>query len=300
MQFLESILSFFQQHKTIFLIIAILVGAVLTTRLFRYLILTVFKHGKHYENADITRIKFFRNAVSFIIWLLAFAAIIFLIPKLKALAVTLFAGAGILIALVGLAAQQAFSNIIGGIFIVMFKPFRVGDMISVANHDLGVVEDITLRHTVIQNFQGQRMIVPNATMSNETVTNYTIEDTMFCRWIEVGISYDSDVDLAMHIMAEEAEAHPHCVDKRSAEDLAKGEPRIRVRLVEFADFSVNLRALVWTNDPFVAYNMHSDINRAIKKRFDAEGIEIPFPYRTLVYKNDLPPNAGSAKPEHDG
>ena len=74
-------------------------------------------------------------------------------------------------------------------------------------------------------------------------------------------------------------------------EIKNGFPKVIVRHIGFGDSSINLRAYVWTDDPLEAIQMQSDINRAIKKRFDAEGIEIPFPHRTIVYKSDLPPNA---------
>ena len=107
----------------------------------------------------------------------------------------------------------------------------------------------------------------------------------------MGISYDSDVELATKIIQEEAMKHPHCIDNRDEEEKASGWPQVNVRLMEFGSSSINLRAYVWTDDPFNAIQMHSDINKAIKKRFDEEGVEIPFPYHTIVYKNDLPANA---------
>ncbi|MBK6829965.1 MAG: mechanosensitive ion channel [Flavobacteriales bacterium] len=91
--------------------------------------------------------------------MLAAGAIIYSIPSFKHIAVTVFAGAGILVAIVGLAAQDAFSNIISGVFIVAFKP-SAGDQVSVAGHS-GVVEDITLRHTVIRTLENRRAIIPN-------------------------------------------------------------------------------------------------------------------------------------------
>jgi small-conductance mechanosensitive channel len=212
------------------------------------------------------------------------------VPKLKALAITLFAGAGILVAIIGFAAQQAFSNIIGGIFIVIFKPFRVGDMIKVGSLPYGLVEDITLRHTVINNFENKRIIIPNSIISSENIINDSIEDSKIRRWIEVGISYDSDIDLAMRIIQEEALKHPDCIDVRTQEEKDAGIPQVLVRLISFGDFSINLRAYVWTSNPIQAPHMHYEINKNIKKRFDVEGVEIPFPYRTLVYKKDLPPN----------
>jgi small-conductance mechanosensitive channel len=276
--------------KTAVTVALIVIGAIVLTRLLKWLIGKSFVTTADRFRTDPTRYKFFRNAVSLIIWLIALGAIVSLVPKLKALAITLFAGAGILVAIIGFAAQQAFSNIIGGIFIVIFKPFRVGDMIKVGSLPYGLVEDITLRHTVINNFENKRIIIPNSIISSENIINDSIEDSKIRRWIEVGISYDSDIDLAMRIIQEEALKHPDCIDVRTQEEKDAGIPQVLVRLISFGDFSINLRAYVWTSNPIQAPHMHYEINKNIKKRFDVEGVEIPFPYRTLVYKKDLPPN----------
>ncbi len=288
--------EFYTDWKLAILISIILIGAIILTRVIRWLIDKSFVTAHEKLNLDKTRYRFFKNAVSLIIWLIAIGAILSLTPRLKALAYTLFAGAGILVAVIGFAAQAAFANIISGIFIVIFKPFRVGDMIKVGTLEYGIVEDITLRHTVIINFENKRIIVPNSVISAETIVNDNIEDSKVCRYIEIGISYDSDVDLALKIMEEEGAKHPDCIDARTEQQIKNGEHKVNTRLLTFGDFSVNLRAYVWANDPQKVYQMHSDINRAIKKRFDKEGIEIPFPYRTIVYKNDLPSNS---KPSDD-
>ncbi|MEZ4938076.1 MAG: mechanosensitive ion channel family protein [Crocinitomicaceae bacterium] len=264
----------------------ILVLAIIVTRTIRFLIAKANKHSIE-KQKDLTRINFFKNAISFVIWLVAIGIIISMVPALRSVAVTLLAGAGILVAVIGFAAQEAFANIIGGIFIIIFKPFRIGDMIKVGALDYGIVEDITLRHTVIVNFENKRIIVPNSKISSDNIINDSIEDERVCRFIEVGISYDSDLDLAIKIMQEEAMKHPLCVDNRTSKEKKKGYPQIEVRFLRFNDYSIDLRAYVWTNDPLTALRMHSDINRLIKLRFDKEGIEIPFPYRTIVYKKDL-------------
>lgn len=271
--------------------ILIIIGAIILTRISRWLIGKSYMTNSKRLRIDKTRSKFFQNAISLIIWILAIGAVISLFPRLKALAVTLFASAGILIAIAGFAAQQAFSNIISGVFIVMFRPFRVGDMIKVGTLEYGIVEDITLRHTVIINFENKRIIIPNSVVSSDSITNNTIGDTKICEWIEVGISYDSDIDLATKIIQEESIDHPYCIDNRTKKEKNANEPQVSVRVLNFGDFSINLRAYVWLNDPLLARKMHSDINIAIKKRFDKEGVEIPFPYRTLVYKKDLNPNS---------
>lgn len=268
----------------------IILGAIILSRIARWLINRAMYTAQEKFNADTTKYSFFKNAVSFIIWLLALGMIISRIPSLKSFALTLFAGAGILVAAVGFAAQASFSNIISGIFIVMFKPFRVGDMIRVTEYH-GIIEDITLQHTIILNFENKRVIIPNSIISNEYIINDSIQEEKVCRWIELGISYDSDLELATKIIQEEAVKHPSCIDNRSEDEKNQGRHQVNVRLMEFGNSSLNMRAYVWTDDPFNAIQMHADINAAIKKRFDKEGVEIPFPYHTIVYKKDLPPNA---------
>lgn len=283
--------------KTLVAIAAILVGAFVLNRVIIWLINRSLNSASDGLKVDRTRFKFFKHVTSFTIWLVAIGGIIYTVPGLRGLAVTLFAGAGIMVAALGFAAQSAFSNIISGIFIVFSKPYRVGDLIKVRGDLYGVVEDITLRHTVINNFENKRIIIPNAVMGSEVIENATIEDFEVCRWIEVGISYDSDVDLAIKIMQEVAMAHPMCIDVRTDKQKESGEPQVEIRVLAFGDSSVNLRAYVWTRDPYNALRMHSDINKSIKERFDVEGVEIPFPYHTLVYKKDLPKNAKLKKDE---
>lgn len=287
-------MEFFEKYniniEKAIVIVCIIIGSAILTRTLRWLVNKSFVTASEKLKVDPTRYKFFKNAISLIIWLFALGAIISLIPSLKAIGLTLFAGAGIMVAILGLAAQQAFSNIISGIFIVIFKPFRVGDMIKVSTLDYGIVEDITLRHTIINNFENKRIIIPNSVVGSETIINDSIEESKICRWIEVGISYDSDVDLATKIIQEESIKHHLCIDVRTPAQKIAGEPQVVVRLISFGDFSINLRAYVWTKDPLLARELHSDINIAIKKRFDKEGVEIPFPYRTIVNKNELKPN----------
>ncbi|MGB1103494.1 MAG: mechanosensitive ion channel family protein [Crocinitomicaceae bacterium] len=252
----------------------------------RWLITRSYNVASQKIKVDPTRYRFAKNALSLIIWLIALGSIASFIPELKSLAVTLFAGAGILVAIIGFAAQEAFSNIIGGIFIVIFKPFRVDDLIKVGDRDYGIVEDITLRHTVILNFENKRIVIPNSVISSETIINDSIEDQKVCRFIEVGNSYDSDLRKAIKILQEVSMAHPESIDNRTDEEKKEGVDQVVVR-VNFGDSSVNLKALVWTADPLAVWRMQSEINIVVKERFDGEGIEIPFPHRTLVFKNDL-------------
>jgi small-conductance mechanosensitive channel len=167
---------------------------------------------------------------------------------------------------------------------VIFKPFRVDDIIEVGEF-MGEVEDITLRHTIIRDFENRRVIIPNSNISAENIKNSSITDQRINKRIFFGISYDSDIELATKIIREEAEKHPSCQEWRTSKQIEQGEPKVYIRLVSFGDSSVNLRANVWAAGPIEAFEMECDLNKSVKKRFDAEGIEIPFPHRTLVYKN---------------
>ena len=273
--------------KDFIYVVLILIVTVVAARTVRFLLNRYLKKSSDDIQVDYTQYNFFKSAIIAIIYFVGFAVAIYTIPKLRAISVSIFAGAGILAAIIGFASQQAFSNIVSGIFIVIFKPFRVGDRVKIGTSYAGVVEDITLRHTVIRNFENQRIIIPNSIMSSETIVNSSIVDQKICKFLEFGISYDADVDKAMKIIQEEAMAHPFSIDNRKEEELANDEPMVPVRVIGFGDSSVNLRAWIWADDPPNAFRMGCDLNKSIKERFDKEGIEIPFPYRTLVYKKDI-------------
>jgi len=270
-------------------VLLILVGAFLLERFLYALIKKAYERSDK-GREDLTSYHFMRNGLRFIVGLTAIGLVIYVIPSLKHFALTLLAGAGILVAVLGLATQRAFSNIISGVFIVSFKPFRVGDMVEISAEHRGVVEDITLRHTVIRTWENRRVIIPNAVISDAVIINSTIEDETTCQWVEIGISYESDLDKAMSILREEAENHPDCIDRRTAEELEQGFPQVSVRLVKITDSGLQLRAYVWAADPVRARVVHFELNRSIKLRFDREGIVLPYPQRTITFKGPVPEN----------
>lgn len=253
--------------------------------------------------SDPTNYQFLRHAITAVIYMIGFGMAIFQIEELKAVAGSLLAGAGILAVAVGFASQHALSNIISGVFIILFKPYRINDRIVVKDTLQGVVEDITLRHTVIRDFQNRRIVIPNSIISNEVIVNADLMDEKICRWVEIGISYDSNIQLAKEIMQDEALKHPLHIDNRSPEQIEQGDPEVVVRVIAFGESSVNLRAWVWAANQADGFVLYCDLLESIKARFDAEGIEIPFPYQTLVFKNELPvkgPNApGTPAPEEE-
>lgn len=269
---LQSILTF------CLVIIATFIIAYLAKRFFTKLI----KRSTEVLENDPTSYQFLKHLITGGIYIVGFSLAIYTIPSLRAIASSLLAGAGILAVAVGFAAQQAMSNIISGFFIIIFKPFKINDRLTIKGTFSGIVEDITLRHTVIRNFENRRIIVPNSIISDDIVINSDFAADKICRWVDVGISYDSDIDKAKRIMEEEVLQHPLHLDPRTPIDIEKGEPEVRVRVISLGEYSVNLRAWAWTKDSADNFVLGCDVLESIKKRFDKEGVEIPFPHRTIV------------------
>ncbi|MFC2120017.1 mechanosensitive ion channel family protein [Bacteroidota bacterium] len=234
-----------------------------------------------------TNFSFLKNSVGFIIISSAIIFIFYKIPYLKSIGTALFASAGILAVVIGLASQKAFANIISGIFILIFKPFKISDIIEFPNGQKGIVEEITLRHTIIKNYENRRIIIPNSIISDETIINSNIQDEKIRKHVVFSISYDSDIDKAMFIIADEAKKHPLFYDNRTKQERANNEPEILVRVISLSDYSVDIKAYVWTIGNDNAFSLKCDLLKSVKQRFDKEGIEIPFPYRTIVNKKDL-------------
>jgi small conductance mechanosensitive channel len=267
------------------IVILILLSAFVLSRIMRVILRRSIHIAARKLQIEPTQYNFIHYAMNLLIFMVALILIFYTIPGLRSLGLTLFASAGFITAILLFASQQALSNIISGVFIIASKPFRVNDIIKVGSQRLGKVEDITLRHTVIRDFENRRIIIPNSVINAEIIINSSITDELICNFVDFGISYDSDVGKAMEIITREARSHPNFMDHRSDEEKDKGITEVRVRVIGFGDSSVNLRAYVWTADHSAGFALKTDLYRSVKETFDREGIEIPFPYRTLVFKN---------------
>ncbi len=235
-------------------------------------------------HTDPTNFIFLKNSISFIIYSIGLFWIFHKIPYFNSLGTALFASAGVLAAVIGFASQKAVANIIGGLFILIFKPFRVGDAIEISNGHKGVVEEITLRHTIIKDYEFRRVVVPNSIMSDDTIINSSITDKRIRKFIDIGISYDSDIELAEEIIRQEISNHPHFIDVRSKTDQKNNIAQVPIKVVSLGDSSVVLRAFVWTSDFDTSQELTWDVLRSIKLAFDKKGVDIPFPHRTVILK----------------
>ena len=182
---------------------------------------------------------------------------------------------------IGLGLQKLASNYIAGFAILLDGSIRMGDMISVDGR-IGVVSKLNARYVVVHGLDGVEAIVPNETLATTTVLNHTYSNKDLRMTVPVQVSYDSDVDLALKLMADAALAEPRV---RST----PGVPEAFV--VRFADNGIDLELGLWINDPENGQlNLRSAINRRIWTAFQAQGIRIPFPQRETRI---LPPEAGA-------
>lgn len=251
-------------------------GAVITTRLIQRAPLVIGKLERKVDQTVIRYIVRVKNLIIFTVAALFYAS---LLSGLRALVGTAMAGAGITALVIGFAAKSTLANLISGLSLAIYRPFRIGDSVTIEN-EYGSIEDITLRHTVVLTWEHKRLIIPNEKLDSISLINYSIIDPkMLCR-VEIGVSYDTDIDLARRFILEEAYRCPH-------RDIEAEGPSVKV--ISHGDFSIGLGLYLWVPDVDNYWSAKWWILEEVKKRFDREGVEIPFPYRTLVYKKDLPP-----------
>ncbi|MDC1288042.1 mechanosensitive ion channel family protein [Gammaproteobacteria bacterium] len=180
----------------------------------------------------------------------------------------LLAGMGLVGFVVGFALQDTLSNFAAGMLILIYRPFDVDDVIE-AGGVSGLVSEMSLVNTTFLTFDNQTIIVPNSKIWGDVIKNVTAQ-TIRRIDLTFGIAYSDDIEEAEKIMAEVVAAHPAVLE----------EPETMIRLHELGDSSVNFIVRPWVNkDDY--WETFWDLNRAMKLRFDQEGISIPFPQRDV-------------------
>jgi small conductance mechanosensitive channel len=174
---------------------------------------------------------------------------------------------------VGFALQGSLANFAGGVLILLFKPFKIGDFIDASGYT-GTVSGIQILNTILKTIDNKTIIIPNGVLSNESVTNYSTENT---RRVDMtfGIGYSDDIKKAKEIL----------------EVLLKNDSRVikdpapMVVVSELADSSVNFSARAWCNSADY-WGIYFDMQEKVKLEFDEQGISIPFPQQDVhVFNN---------------
>ena len=183
--------------------------------------------------------------------------------------IAIFGAAGLA---VGLALQGSLSNFASGVLIVLFRPYRAGDFIEAAGI-AGSVEQVQILTTVLKTGDNKQIIVPNSQIMNSIITNYSANQTRRIDMV-VGVSYSDDLDKVRKTIQELV----------AADDRILKDPATTIAVSDLAESSVNFVVRPWVSTADY-WNVKFDLTEAIKKRFDREGISIPFPQRDVHVYN---------------
>jgi small conductance mechanosensitive channel len=173
---------------------------------------------------------------------------------------------------IGMALSGTLQNFAGGVVLLILKPFKAGDFIE-AQGFTGRISEIRIFNTILKTTDNKTVIIPNGALSNGSIINYTMEETRRVDFT-VGISYDSDMDKAKALVKE-------LIDKN---ELILREPEPFVDIINLNNSSVDIVMRVWTKTENY-WSVYFYLPQNIKKSFDANGIEIPFPHTQVVMKN---------------
>jgi len=174
---------------------------------------------------------------------------------------------------VGLALQGTLQNFAGGVIILLLRPFRVGDYIEGAG-EAGTVKEIQIFNTILNTPDNVRVTVPNGKLSNDNISNYSIEDTRRVDMV-FGIGYSDDIKKAKELLEQIVNS-----DERVLKD-----PEPQVVVGELADSSVNFKVRPWVKGADY-WGLYFDMQQRVKEEFDAHGISIPFPQRDVHLFNE--------------
>jgi small-conductance mechanosensitive channel len=181
---------------------------------------------------------------------------------------------------VALALQDTLSNFFSGIHILLAKKIKVGDYLQMDSGQEGYVTDVTWRSTTIRALPNNIIIVPNAKLAQAVITNFNLPQQEMSVLIQVGVSYDSDLEHVERVTVE--------VAKEVMRDVVGGLPNFEpmVRYHTFGDFSINFSVILRTNEFVNQYLIKHEFIKRIHRRYDQEGIEIPFPIQTIYMADD--------------
>jgi small conductance mechanosensitive channel len=260
-------------YAVVFAVLAWLIG-----RALRLAIQRVLARDK-WSYLDRMTVNFLAQLAQIGVWLFAFISYAHLVPALARLGTAWLASVGVISVVLGLAAQNTLGNLIAGISLLLYRPFKVGDRLQVTaptGLETGVVESLNLGYTVLKTDDNRRVVVPNSAIASQTTVNLTSEDPrVFCS-VPIGIGCDADIDKARAILLELARQHP------------KAQKVTGCPVTQFGPSGLVLTLGAMCVDHDSAAVFKSDLLEQAAKRFTVEGIGLPFPRTTVTLISDPP------------
>ena len=246
--------------KVVLAIITLIVGLWLIG-----LITKITRKSMEKTKADKTLIPFITNLISWVLKVLLLISVASMVGIATTSFIAVLGAAGLA---VGLALQGSLANFAGGVLILIFKPYNVGDLVEAQGH-LGVVKEVQIFNTILLTPDNKRVIIPNGAVSNGSIVNYSAEGLLRVDLV-IGIAYESDIPKAKEVLRKIMADH----------ELVLDDPQSTVAVSELADSSVNLVVRPWckTGDYWKVY---FDITEQAKVNLEDNGITIPFPQRDV-------------------
>ncbi len=252
----------------VFFVVTVLITALLISR-----IITVIMSGWLKVRRGFKRTPGLLNkAVNVIIYVVAIAVIL---GYFDFDITPLIAGVGLGALAIGLALQSTLSNFFAGVHLISDKPINVGDYIELDENTSGVIEDIGWRSTRIRTLTDNLLIIPNGKLAESNIVNYSMPVKDFSIWVPCGVAYESDLKKVEKVTLEVAKHIQQTVDG-GVKDF---EPVFRYK--EFGDSNINFIAVLRIEEPFKRFIVRNEFIKALKERFDKEGIEISWPIRKI-------------------
>lgn len=214
------------------------------------------------RTVEVSLQQFLGNLLSWVLKILLFITVIAKLGVETASFAAILAAAGLAI---GLALQGSLANFAGGVLIMIFKPFKVGDLIE-AQGEIGVVKEIEIFTTKLTGLSNKEIIIPNGSLSNGNILNYTTEGTRRVDLV-IGVSYDADIKITKNVLMDVLTSHTKVLK----------DPAPSVTVLELADSSVNFAVRPWCNTQDY-WTVYFDVMENTKIALDKAGIEIPYPH----------------------
>lgn len=228
-----------------------------------------------------TLLMFIKKVKKLVLYVLGTLVIIGQFEVFSGFSKTLLSGLGIGSVVLGLAAQESLKNFFGSFALVIGDAYQVGDFIECVDKNVsGTVEDITMRHTIIRTINNRRVLIPNSQMNTYTIENFNYGDNETVKLVEFPVAYEADVDKAIKIIESELKKlyHPNPKGKNKDVEFPK------VRISNWNDSSISLRAWVWGKDNTDTFENMYIMYYNVKKSFEKNNIEIPYPKVVTINK----------------
>ena len=254
----------------------IIIGAVF---LFAAANLIIHRLKKNAADATPLHRKYLMKLLQYVLLLVCVAELVQAFNPELDIKSDLLKGSALIVAILGFAAQPVIADIISGLLISIHKPFEIGDRITVSGQT-GLVEDVTLRHTVLKCLDNQRVIIPNNVMNSEVVTNtsYQMKDRRGLH-LQYSVSYETDVPKAIEVIRDCVAASPYTL---SIETDGMREDSGPVYFLKYGDSALILDTTIWCSRETNNNKAITDVNLRVLEAFRKHGIEIPYPYFNIV------------------